>query len=401
METVFLTIGHIFMGGHIFFLGFIAAYFLLITPRLNPKQNNASRALNVTVGLIMFYQLLTYLLWLIPELQSPEKAEIYRATQGWESYSDALDYLDVLALPIYMLLGHVVTKGQIPPLRFVLPHVLLIGLAIIIDQFFFESDAFFYVIMTIEIIFCIGQFLWYGYCVNTYRKKLLDQCSNIDNRDMGWYLKSQMPAVIVTAFYAPLVGIHEESIYAIIYDVLLMAAHIYIVVAVMLHKVDDNMSQILQSIDYRAEAKAEAEARQAAKQESKAKQPEVAVQAAETTPAEWTRSEQASFDFSTQMAKLETEEFYTDPDVNIDWLADHLGTNRHYVSNYLNQILKMTFYEYVNSLRLQHAERLLRTSNEKASAIGYMSGFNSEGTYRRLFKDRFGCTPTQYIKRAA
>lgn len=423
MENAIHTLGYTLLGGHVTFLIFVVLFLLFAAPRIYVRRNSASRALHQMLAIVMLYQLFTYVLWLIPELVSSQK-EVYDVVAGWEMYERVLNYLDVLCLPLTMLLGHVVIYGQFPPVRFFAIPAGTILVAAVVSLFLEDDDTFFYIVSSVFLVLCIIQFTWYIHCVKTYHKKLLDHCSNIDNRQLGWLLQSQFPALLIACLYVPLVAIPDKSVYFVIYDALLLIVHFYIVLAVLIHRVDDDMLEVVSGIDYRAEARGEvsqpvvevpqpvAEAIQPAAEAPQpvAEAPAVPVEAepqaaepaaAPSDPLVWTRTERESYDFSDQMKKLEDEEFYTDPDVNIDWLADHLGTNRHYVSNYLNQILKMNFYEYVNSLRLQHAERMLRTSNEKASAIGYMSGFNSEGTYRRLFKDRYGCTPTQYIKQAA
>ena len=423
MENAIHTLGYTLLGGHITFLIFVVLFLLFAAPRIYVRRNSASRALHQMLAIAMLYQLFTYVLWLIPELVSSQK-EVYDVVAGWEMYERVLNYLDVLCLPLTMLLGHVVIYGQFPPVKFFAIPAGTILVAAVVSLFLEDDDTFFYIVSSVFLVLCIMQFTWYIHCVKTYHKKLLDHCSNIDNRQLGWLLQSQFPALLIACLYVPLVAIPDKSVYFVIYDALLMIVHFYIVLAVLIHRVDDDMLEVVSGIDYRAEARGEVQqpvveasqpAAEATQPAAEAPQPvaeastvpvEAEPQTAEpaaapSDPLVWTRTERESYDFSDQMKKLEDEEFYTDPDVNIDWLADHLGTNRHYVSNYLNQILKMNFYEYVNSLRLQHAEHLLRTSNEKASAIGYMSGFNSEGTYRRLFKDRYGCTPTQYIKQAA
>lgn len=105
-------------------------------------------------------------------------------------------------------------------------------------------------------------------------------------------------------------------------------------------------------------------------------------------------------DFDDVFKKLEEEKFYLDTEVNIDWISSRLGTNRHYVSDYLNRVKRVSFYEYVNSLRLIYAEQLLKEGKEKLADIAFICGFNSDHTFRRLFKEKYGCTPLQYQKSA-
>jgi AraC-like DNA-binding protein len=82
-------------------------------------------------------------------------------------------------------------------------------------------------------------------------------------------------------------------------------------------------------------------------------------------------------------------------------LAQHLGTNRQYLSNYINQEKHETFYDYINDFRLMEAKSLLdgkESENQHSlEEISMMSGFNSYTTFLRSFKKKFGQTPSQYL----
>lgn len=102
-------------------------------------------------------------------------------------------------------------------------------------------------------------------------------------------------------------------------------------------------------------------------------------------------------DFAERIRELERQRFYLDGNVNIDWVASALGTNRHYVSDYFNKVLHLSFNEYINNLRLDHAASLIRSGRIPQSQISYSAGFNNDHTFRRLFKQKFGCTPSQFV----
>lgn len=101
-------------------------------------------------------------------------------------------------------------------------------------------------------------------------------------------------------------------------------------------------------------------------------------------------------DFGEKIRELERQRFYIDGDVNIDWVADNLATNRHYVSDYFNKVLHVTFSEYINNLRLEYAVRLLRSGKVTQQELAYRAGFNNDHTFRRQFKKKYGCTPSEF-----
>ena len=93
--------------------------------------------------------------------------------------------------------------------------------------------------------------------------------------------------------------------------------------------------------------------------------------------------------------------YYQDNTLTLQKLAQHLGTNRQYLSNYINQEKHETFYDYINDFRLTEAKALLDgkgTENQHSlEDISVMSGFNSYATFLRSFKKKYGQTPSQYL----
>lgn len=93
---------------------------------------------------------------------------------------------------------------------------------------------------------------------------------------------------------------------------------------------------------------------------------------------------------------FETEHVYLDPHLRLSELAQRLGTNRTYLSQYFNKSLEQTFYDYVNSYRIEHAKRLLRSTDDTLDNIASASGFNSISTFRRSFRQKVGCSAIEF-----
>ena len=94
-----------------------------------------------------------------------------------------------------------------------------------------------------------------------------------------------------------------------------------------------------------------------------------------------------------------TQKLYLNPRLKLSDVALQAGTNRTYLSNYFNHTLNTTFYDYVNGLRLDHAEQLLLQSSDSQTLIAEQSGFNSLSTFRRQFYQRHHCTPDAFRQR--
>lgn len=94
---------------------------------------------------------------------------------------------------------------------------------------------------------------------------------------------------------------------------------------------------------------------------------------------------------------MEEQSMYLDSDLKLTDVATALGTNRNYISDCINSQCGCSFTQYVNKYRIDYAKRLLRTrSDMKISELWMTSGFSTERTFLRTFKQLTGMTPSEF-----
>jgi YesN/AraC family two-component response regulator len=101
------------------------------------------------------------------------------------------------------------------------------------------------------------------------------------------------------------------------------------------------------------------------------------------------------------MEKVDTvireKEMYLAPDLTLQQLALAVSEKDRSISQAINTIKKQNVNEYINSLRIEHACRLLLTQKEKpVFEVMYESGFSTKGAFNLTFKKITGKTPTQF-----
>ncbi len=94
---------------------------------------------------------------------------------------------------------------------------------------------------------------------------------------------------------------------------------------------------------------------------------------------------------------------YLDTNFSIDTLANSLGVPRHHLNYTLNRLLKLKFPEFRQTLRVEHAKKLLlegKGATMSIDGIGIQSGFSSRTTFFKLFKEEVGLTPTEFLQQS-
>ena len=77
-------------------------------------------------------------------------------------------------------------------------------------------------------------------------------------------------------------------------------------------------------------------------------------------------------------------------------VADELGYGYYYLSRLFSKEIKIGFYEFCGSIRIENAIRYLSSSNLTVTQIAYECGFSSIRTFNRAFKQFTGMSPSEY-----
>lgn len=126
----------------------------------------------------------------------------------------------------------------------------------------------------------------------------------------------------------------------------------------------------------------------------------------ETVPGQDSNETQLQRSHSSNLAGrleafMEKEKPYLNPELTLSLLADQLGTNRTYLSNYISNELGTTFYDYINRLRIECKALPMLQDKEQPYTIEYIAeqaGFKSITTFRRAFKKLTGMLPSEYMQ---
>lgn len=90
---------------------------------------------------------------------------------------------------------------------------------------------------------------------------------------------------------------------------------------------------------------------------------------------------------------------YVQQGLTIKELSKILYTNRTYLSAYIKTTYKMTFREWITSLRLEYAKNILKEHPEiNIQKLAESSGFLSHSNFIKLFSEKEGCTPAKWKK---
>jgi len=77
-------------------------------------------------------------------------------------------------------------------------------------------------------------------------------------------------------------------------------------------------------------------------------------------------------------------------------LANHLNVSKYYLSHVFSSKLNTSFNKYLNYIRLNYSLTLIQSTNYTLTRISIDSGFESQRTFNRAFKEIFHVSPSEY-----
>lgn len=108
-------------------------------------------------------------------------------------------------------------------------------------------------------------------------------------------------------------------------------------------------------------------------------------------------TEHAASDHSSLNALLSyCSENYVDPSISINSLSKAIGISPKHCSHIISTLMNTNFRQYVNSLRVLEAARLLANTELAITRIALDVGYENQSTFNRVFLNQYGMTPKEY-----
>lgn len=100
---------------------------------------------------------------------------------------------------------------------------------------------------------------------------------------------------------------------------------------------------------------------------------------------------------------FDREKVFMENDLNLEGLAERMGTTRHNASQVINEHFHLSFHELLNKYRIDEAKDILRSDyqrNLNIIDIAYEVGYNNKVTFNKAFKKDTSLTPSQFQSQA-
>ena len=82
----------------------------------------------------------------------------------------------------------------------------------------------------------------------------------------------------------------------------------------------------------------------------------------------------------------------------VDWLADEMDLSARHLRRRVKDTTGLSASGFIRTRRLQHAAALLQEGTDTISDVADAVGYRDPSYFSRLFRETFGCSPTEYAE---
>ncbi|MCR8556510.1 response regulator [Mucilaginibacter sp. BJC16-A38] len=91
------------------------------------------------------------------------------------------------------------------------------------------------------------------------------------------------------------------------------------------------------------------------------------------------------------------EDKLSDPNMSVEDLSKHVGMSRGSLYYKLIELTGLSPIEYIRTVKLEKAATLMERSELNVTQIAYMTGFGTPSYFTRMFKNKYGIVPSEYL----
>lgn len=343
----------------------------------------------ITYGMaIMFYSMMAWLFWfrskgrakhmiafimLMIALQNVKDLAIIDTDNAYDpSLSAIATCVDIIAVPIYgFILVELCRPGWIKTRWMVMTEVPFVVMSLL--YVLTQNHLFYMLLWVLSLAYGLWCIVWVVHDLPRYHRWLKNEYSYQENINLHWLREVTLLFFIILCIWV-VDCIYPSTLIDTIY--ILSSLVGWMVVCYFINRQELVIKEVIDSLPTEtAEPLAPA-----------------------TADGETEESDNERIQLlSEQLEKLFTvDKVYLEPRLRLVDLAQKLGTNRTYLSNFFNKERQTTFYEFVNGYRISHSENLLTTTDYTLDVVAELSGFNSLSTFRRAFSVKNNCSPQEY-----
>ena len=88
--------------------------------------------------------------------------------------------------------------------------------------------------------------------------------------------------------------------------------------------------------------------------------------------------------------------WHLESSLSLQTLSRRFGMNQAYVSRALNQGLNLSFSQFINGLRVEHAKKMIAREDVNLLDVALSSGFGSKASFNRAFRLHAGTSPSEF-----